>query len=95
MKILKVALSNEAPNMKDVLWLKPVSGGFALYALDGSWKPLKLVDDNNTAKISDDTVAEATSAVKSELLGTSADAATEMTLYGVKAYVDAQIAGLD
>lgn len=54
MKLLKVALSNEAPCVKDVLWLKPVNGGFTLYASDGGWKPVKLMDDGGTATIADD-----------------------------------------
>lgn len=54
MKILQVALSNEAPNVKDALWLKPVDGGFVMYVLDGGWKPLKMVNDGGTSALNDD-----------------------------------------
>lgn len=57
MKKLTPVVSIEVPNVRDALWLKPVDGGFALYALfNGKWQPLKLVDDNNTASEDDDTV---------------------------------------
>ena len=55
MKFLNVVLSNEAPNVRDAMWLKPVENGFTLYALyNGVWNPVKLVDDQGTADISDD-----------------------------------------
>jgi hypothetical protein len=57
MKILKVAVSNEAPNLKDCMWAKPFNDGFALYLLDGSiWKPLKLVSPKNLFTLADDAV---------------------------------------
>lgn len=53
----KIAVSTEAPNGRDSLWLKPVEEGFALYALiNGKWKSVVLIDDNETAKVSDDKV---------------------------------------
>ena len=58
MKILKVALSVNEPQTRDVLWLRPVGDAFALYVLDGGWKALKLVDNNSTSSTSDDTVIE-------------------------------------
>ena len=59
MKLLKVALSNDAPSVRDALWLKPVSGGFTLYALFNSkWNPLKMVDDNGTVQTGDDSVID-------------------------------------
>ena len=87
MKILKVALSKSAPRMKDVLWLKPTGNGFALYAYDGSWQPLKLADASGVGhSISEFEQAGAAAA----LLGTADDTATAMTLYGLKAYVDSK-----
>ena len=89
MKLLKVALSKEAPNMRDVLWLKPVTGGVALYALfDGKWNPVKLMNDNGTVAEYDEYGAAAA------VLGTDTDSSTDMTLYGLKAYIDSEIAGL-
>lgn len=101
---LNLYISKEAPNVRGAAaWLKPVSGGFAMYALfNGKWQPLKLVDDNGTVKPGDDTTidtsafeeAGAADAVKAEVVGTSSDASTDMTLYGLKAYVDEQIEAL-
>ena len=55
MKYLNIVLSNDTPNAKNVMWMKPVDGGFTLYALyNGVWNPVKLVDDQGTAEISDD-----------------------------------------
>ena len=42
MKFLKVVASNESPNIKDVLWLKPVDNGFTLFYPENGWKPLKM-----------------------------------------------------
>lgn len=55
MKILKLAVSNTAPNVRDCAWLKPVGDGFMLYALEGgTWKPLKVANDGGTPAIADD-----------------------------------------
>ena len=58
MRLLKVAVSNEAPNLRDCMWAKPVAGGFFnLYLLDGGmWKPLELVNPGNLNTLNDDTV---------------------------------------
>ena len=94
MKKVDLYISVTAPNIKNGAWLQPVTGGYVLYILDGDWKPLKLVDDNSTASTSDDVVAETTAAVKAEIVGTAEDTSSDMTLNGLKAYVDEQIAGL-
>lgn len=79
-------ISKEAPQVKKgAAWLKPVTGGFALYVLNNGWEPLKLVDDKGTVSEGDDTVAEATSALKSELIGTTEDTYTANTINGAKA----------
>ena len=55
MKLMKLAISNSAPNIRDCAWLKPVEDGVALYVPEGgTWKPLKVVDDAGTAPIADD-----------------------------------------
>lgn len=58
MRLLKVAVSNEAPNLRDCMWAKPVAGGFFnLYLLDGGmWKPLELVNPGKLNTLNDDTV---------------------------------------
>lgn len=81
MKLLRVALSYQEPNVRDALWLKPVDGGFALYILDGGWKPVKVVNDNNTATLIDDTVQD--------LVGKSTDSSSKDTINGAKKYAEA------
>ena len=57
MKLLKVAVSNDAPGMRDCLWAKPAAEGFSLYLLDGgTWKPLELVNPGNLSTLADDTL---------------------------------------
>lgn len=100
---LDLYISKEAPSARNAAWLKPVSGGFALYALfNGKWQSLKLVDDNGTVKPGDDTPidtlafeqAGAAEAVQEAITGTATDTSSDMTLYGLKAYVDEQIEAL-
>lgn len=86
MKILKTVLSNTEPSIKDALWLKPVDGGFQFFVLDGTWKAMKEADPQALNAVED---AEAS------IVGTSDDTSSDMTLYGLKAYIDAQIEGLD
>ena len=87
MKNLKVVISSEAPTQKDTIWVKPVTSGFALYLLDaGVWKPMKLVDDQNTQSTIDDTVQN--------LVGSAGDASTANTINGAKAYADAAAGAL-
>lgn len=119
MKKIDLFISPTAPTVRSgAAWLKPVNGGFALYILDGGWKPLVLVNDNNTPSEGDDIVQDLigtaeddknantingakayaddiTQASYAEVLGDPTDAASNMTLYGLKAYIDGQIAGLD
>lgn len=100
---LDLYISKEAPNARNAVWLKPVSGGFVLYALfNAKWQPLKLVDDNGTVKPGDDITidtsafeqAGAAEAVQEAITGTATDTSSDMTLYGLKAYVDEQIGSL-
>lgn len=46
----------EEPPRNNVLWAKPVKGGFAFYVFDGKWKPQKVMDDNSSAVTDDDEV---------------------------------------
>jgi hypothetical protein len=57
MRILKgTIISSTEPPSTDVLWLKPVSGGLAVYAfLKGKWEAQKLMDDHGTPGTDDDT----------------------------------------
>lgn len=82
MKNCKIIISREAPSQKDILWAKPITGGFALYLLDGGvWKPIKMMDDKGTQSIIDDTVQD--------LIGTAQDETTADTINGAKNYADA------
>ena len=65
MKSSKIIIANEAPSVRDAIWAKPVDGGYALYLLEnGTWKPIKTMDDNDTASLIDDAVNESTSSLK-------------------------------
>ena len=76
-------ISSEQPAVVNGLWLKPVSGGFAAYLIDGgTTTPLKLVDDNGTATTADDTVQN--------LVGSVSDEGTANTINGAKAYAKDQ-----
>lgn len=76
---LDLIFSNNAPNQRNVVWAKPVDGGFALYLLDGGmWKPLKLVDDKGTEDEKDDTVQN--------LIGSVQDKKSANTINGAKAF---------
>ena len=111
-------LSKDAPTTNNSLWIKPVEGGFAIYAkFNGKWQPLQLVDDNDTAAISDDEIpelatvgdyelAEATDdtiagakkyadGIGEALTGTSDDTYEDLTLNGLKKYIDKQIEDLE
>lgn len=114
MKKVDLYIGSSAPSVnKGAAWLKPVGGGFALYILDGGWKPLVLVNDNNTPSEGDDTIQDligSTDDAKTAntingakayardaanaVVGTDSDTPDDMTLKGLKAYVDAQIEGL-
>ena len=110
MKLYKVVISKEAPALRDALWAKPVSGGFVLYLLDnGKWNPLKVVDDAGTSSLADDTIQNLIGSVQDEptantingakalansIVGTSDDTAEDLTLNGLKKYIDAAIQNL-
>ena len=89
MKKVDLYIGSSAPSVnKGAAWLKPVGGGFALYILDGGWKPLVLVNDNNTPSEGDDTVQD--------LIGSAEDGASANTINGAKAYatsVGAELVG--
>ena len=56
MQILdKVVFSKTEPSNTNYLWIKPVSGGIALYLFDGVWKNLRLMADHGTPSPDDDT----------------------------------------
>jgi hypothetical protein len=121
LRIKNTFVSELQPAVSDGLWLKVIGGKVALYLIEaGTPKPLQLVDDNNTVASQNDTIAETTKKVKSDLVGNSTDAktadtingaktyakdqansllgtaedtATEMTLYGLKAYIDSTVPG--
>jgi len=80
-RIKNTFISDLQPAINDGLWLKVVDGGVTLYLIEGGTpKPLKLVDDNSTAKTSDDTVQD--------LVGSVEDEKTANTINGAKAYAD-------
>lgn len=57
MRIYKIAFGNEAPNIKDCIWARPLGDGFVLYLLENTvWKPLLTVDDNETPAVTSDDV---------------------------------------
>lgn len=83
MKKIDSFVSNNAPNVKEGLWIKPVAGGVALYYLEGGkWNPLVLVDDQGTASDADGVVQD--------LIGTNNDNKNKNTIYGAKAYAKDQ-----
>lgn len=72
-------ISDTAPSQKNVLWIKPVSGGFTLYIKDsGRWLAMKQMDDQGTSQLVDDTVQN--------LVGSVQDTKTANTINGAKAY---------
>jgi hypothetical protein len=46
---------NDEPPRRSMMWAKPVGGGFAFYIFDGRWKPQKIMNDQSTTYIADDT----------------------------------------
>ena len=96
MKIYRTIVSNEAPPVRDALWVKPVDGGFVMYmCVSGSWSPLKLVDDNSTADTTDAIVQEAVDKAIADVTGKSTDDKNKLTLNGLKAYIDDALANLE
>lgn len=95
MRTYKVVISKEAPSIKDALWAQPVEGGFALYILYcGKWTPMVLMDDNDTAALVDDAVADSTKKLKSTLIGKNNDTKSSNTINGAKKYADDAVANL-
>ena len=91
LKIKNTFVSEMQPAISNGLWLKVVGGKVALYLIEaGTPKPLQLVDDNSTATPLDDTIAETTKKVKSDLVGKSTDAKTANTINGAKTYAKDQ-----
>lgn len=91
MKKVNLYISRTAPHVGlGSVWLKPVSGGYALYILEDGWKPVKLIDDKGTSSEADDTIAETASEIKTELIGSVQDEGTENTINGAKAYANSK-----
>ena len=91
LRIKNTFVSDVQPSISDGLWLKVVGGKVALYLVEaGALKPLQLVGDNSTATPQDDTIAEITKKVKSDLVGKSTDAKTADTINGAKTYAKDQ-----
>ena len=87
-RVLTIA-SDTIPKVKNCLWLKPVSGGFALYFVgNGACTPLNLVDTNGTSDVQDD-IAKSVSGLKNDLIGSVQDEASSNTINGAKAYATA------
>lgn len=88
MQLYKLAVSKEAPNIKDVVWAKPEGDSFSLYLLNnGKWCPLKCILSTEDTEIVED--------MKKKLIGTPRDKKTAMTLYGLKAYINYALANLE
>ena len=87
MKILKTVISKDAPSMRDVLWLKPVDGGFTAYTLCGcAWVPFKVEEDKGDANDSND--------ILQSLIGSVKDKKSANTINGAKTYADAAVKNL-
>lgn len=96
MKINNVVRSNEAPNVKNCIWAKPIANGFVLYMLEGGmWKPLQVVDSKNTPLLADDT-AFTPAAIKetiNDILGVSIGD-TNLSLAGLRDALNETRAGI-
>ena len=58
-KYLQTAVSDFEPQNPNILWLKPVKGGFVLYwNQNGCWEPMQVMNDKGTATTEDDTVID-------------------------------------
>ena len=58
MDINRTIYSAKEPRQRDALWLRPMGNGVCLYICDGGWRPLRIVNDNNTLTVRDDTVID-------------------------------------
>ena len=101
----KIVASSYAPNMRNVLWIKPTKNGAVLYIFNkGNWRPLEIVDHKGTASISDDevsdisnldnTIQETVSTVIDETLGDSIQEAVEEAMADKEYADDEDIEGL-
>lgn len=55
----KIVLQPTQPSRIDVVWARPVKGGFALYLYyDGKWQPQIVMDDEGTWSPDDDKPAD-------------------------------------
>lgn len=82
-RVKNMFISDVQPPIKEGLWLKVTSEGVILYFIEaGTPKPLKLVDDQGTASVIDDTIQN--------LVGSVSDAKTDNTINGAKAYAKNQ-----
>ena len=94
-RIKNTFVSNVKPQIQEGLWLKLVEGGVALYLIiNGNEMPLKVVEDAGTTSNIDDTVADAASKVKTDLVGKSTDTKNSDTIKGAKKYADDQASAL-
>ena len=98
MEIKKTYFSDTQPPISEGVWLKPAEDGFVAYLiLGGKIRPLKFVDDKETKDIKDDVVVNyepegASEAVREEIVGSAKDDASDLTLHGLRAYIDHKIA---
>lgn len=59
MIIKAIHIRETEPQSTNVIWCRPVEGGFAFYIYrNGAWKVMKLMNDAGTASPDDDTVAD-------------------------------------
>ena len=59
MVISQILVTSYQPSQTNVVWAKPIEGGFTLYLFNnGRWQPVKIVNDLGTATTDDDTVAD-------------------------------------
>ncbi len=98
---VKTYVSERKPSVQSGLWLKPVEGGVEGYVISGNCLlPLKLIGGQAESKdyvgsVKDDKSANTINGAKtyakemvSSVIGTSGDTENDLTLHGIKAYVD-------
>ena len=101
----KIVASPYAPNMRNVLWIKPTKNGAVLYIFNkGNSRPLEIVDHKGTASISDDevspisdlnnTIQETVGNVIDESLGDSIQEAVEEAMENQEYAEDGDIENL-
>ena len=71
MKVIdKIMFSRTEPSYRDVIWAKPIEGGFTFYLFDGRWEPMKVVNDQGTPSTDDDTPWESERQLGPDTVGT-------------------------